>query len=121
MAMSETLRRAAKITAVLFVTAAATFWMWPRPALTVRVERGGRAVVVDRWGRTAVLPETLLIAAQGRSTRVLIDNRDTTYQTLGIFGVAANSTRSFTVPMPGVYGGYCSAHESGGRITYVIQ
>lgn len=119
--MRDAVRRTATITAVLLVTAAATWWVWPRPALTVRVERGGRAVVVDRWGRTAALPETLRVAAQGRSTRVLIENRDTTYQTLGIFGVAANSARSFTVPMPGVYGGYCSAHESGGRITYVIQ
>ncbi|HYW50030.1 MAG TPA: hypothetical protein VE861_05455 [Gemmatimonadaceae bacterium] len=107
--------------AVVVVTSAATWWVWPRPALALRVELGGRAVVVDRWGGTSALPETLHIASQGRGTRVRIENRDTTYQTLGIFGVAANSERSFSVPLPGAYGGYCSAHASSGRITYLVE
>jgi hypothetical protein len=78
-------------------------------------------VIVDRWGRTTALPETVYIAATGRTTRVLLDNRDTTYQTLGIFGAAANSRRSFSVPLPGAYGGYCSAHAASQQITYVVQ
>lgn len=107
--------------AVVVLTLFATWWVWPRPALTLRVERGGRGLVVDRWGRTTPLPETVFIAAAGRNTRVRIDNRDTTYQTLGIFGAAAGSVRTFSVPLPGAYGGICSAHPASGRITYVVQ
>ncbi len=119
--MSEPLRRAAAITAVLLATATATFLAWPRPALDLRVELGGRGWIVDRWGRTTPLPETVFVRATGRNTRVRITNRDTTYQTLGIFGAAANSERSFSVPLLGAYGGFCSAHAASGRITYIIR
>lgn len=113
--------RVAAIVGVVLVTALASWWAWPRPALELRVELGGRGVVVDRWGRTTPLPETVFVAATGRNTRVRVDNRDTTYQTLGIFGAAAGSVRSFSVPLPGAYGGFCSAHASSGTITYVVQ
>ena len=113
--------RVAAIVGVVLVTALASWWAWPRPALELRVELGGRGVVVDRWGRTTPLPETVFVAATGRNTRVRVDNRDTTYQTLGIFGAAAGSVRSFSVPLPGAYGGFCSAHTSSGTITYVVQ
>ena len=115
------MRRALTMTGVLLATAAATVVAWPRPALDLRVELGGRASVVDRWGRTSPLPETVYVSATGRNTRVRVTNRDTSYQTLGIFGAAANSARSFSVPLPGVYGGYCSAHASSGQITYIIR
>ena len=105
---------------VLAVTAAATWWAWPRPAVDVRVELGGRGVLVDRFGRTTPLPETIRVAARGRMTKIRIENRDTTWQTLGIFGVAANSTRSFSVPLPGAYGGYCSAHPTR-QLTYLVE
>lgn len=119
--MSDALRRGATLAGVILLTVAASWWAWPRPALDLRVERGGRAVIVDRWGRATPLPETVYVAASGRTTRVRVDNRDTTYQTLGIFGAAANSVRTFSVPLPGVYGGYCSAHASSGQITYLVQ
>jgi len=107
--------------AVILVTASATWWGWPRPAVELRVELGGRGMLVDRWGRTSPLPDTVFIEAQGRSTKVRVVNQDTTYQTLGIFGAAANSSRTFSVPLPGSYGGFCSAHASSGMITYVVQ
>jgi hypothetical protein len=106
---------------VILVTASATWWAWPRPAVELRVELGGRGMIVDRWGRTSPLPDTVFIEAQGRSTKVRVVNQDTTYQTLGIFGAAANTSRTFSVPLPGSYGGFCSAHASGGSITYVVQ
>lgn len=113
-------RRARTFGAVVLGTVVVTWWVWPHPALELRVERGGRGVVVDRFGRTTPLPETLHVRARGRDTRIRIDNRDTTFQTLGIFGVAANSTRSFRVPLPGRYGGYCSAHPAR-QITYLVE
>jgi len=119
--VSERVRRTATMAVVVVLTAFGTWWAWPRPAATLRVELGGRGLVVDRWGRTTALPETVFIAATGRNTRVRIDNRDTTYQTLGIFGAAAGSVRNFSVPLPGAYGGFCSAHASSGQITYVVQ
>lgn len=78
-------------------------------------------MVADRWGRTSPRPETVFIAARGRNTRVRVVNEDSIYQTLGIFGAAANSSRIFSVPLPGVYGGYCSAHDSSDTITYVVR
>ncbi|MES3035717.1 MAG: hypothetical protein V4813_17065 [Gemmatimonadota bacterium] len=119
--MSDGRRRTLTLVVVLLVTAAATWWVWPRPAIELRVALGGRGMVVDRWGRTSPLPDTVFIAARGRNTRVRVVNEDTTYQTLGIFGAAANSSRNFSVPLPGVYGGFCSAHASGGTITYVVR
>ena len=119
--MSERTRRVLTVGGVLLATAAATWYAWPRPALHLRVERGGIGVVVDRWGRTSALPETLFVQASGRTTKVLIQNRDTAYQTLGMFGVAAGTERSFSLPLPGAYGGYCSAHATSKQLTYVIQ
>jgi hypothetical protein len=119
--VSSLASRALLVVGIAITTAAASWWAWPRPALLMRVDRGGRAFVVDRWGRRRPLPETLYVAATGRDTRVRIDNRDTTYQTLGIFGAAAGTVRSFSVPLPGTYGGFCSAHASSGQITYVVQ
>jgi hypothetical protein len=106
---------------IVLATGAASWWAWPRPALELRIDLGGRGMVVDRWGRTSPLPETLYVSATGRDTKVRIDNRDTTYQTLGIFGAAAGTVRNFSVPLPGSYGGFCSAHASSGQITYVVQ
>ena len=119
--MNDAARRGLSVAAVLVLTAAASWWAWPHPALDLRIERGGRGLIVDRWGRTTALPETIHVSTTGRNTRVRIENRDTTYQTLGIFGVAANSSRSFSVPLPGAYGGFCSAHPTSKQITYVFE
>jgi hypothetical protein len=119
--VSDRTRRRISVLALLLTTGAATWWVWPRPALTLRVERGGRGVMVDRWGRRRALPDTIYLTAEGRGTKIRVVNDDTTYQTLGIFGAAANSSRTFSVPLPGVYGGFCSAHASSGTITYVVR
>lgn len=119
--MNSRVQRALTVLGIVAVTGFASFWAWPRPALDLRVELGGRGVIVDRWGRTTPLPETVFVSATGRNTKVRLDNRDTTYQTLGIFGAAARSERSFSVPLPGAYGGYCSAHTASNTITYVVQ
>jgi hypothetical protein len=119
--VNEPVRRGATVLGVIVLTGAACWWAWPRPALELRVEAGGRGLIVDRWGRTTPLPETVYVTATGRSTRVRIDNRDSTYQTLGIFGAAPHTVRSFTVPLPGAYGGFCSAHASSKQITYLVQ
>ena len=114
-------RRAAAIAGVLAATAAATWWAWPRPAVHLRVERGGAAFVVDAFGRATALPETVHVRARGRTTKVRVENRDTTWQQLGLFGAAAGTTRDFTVPERGSYTGFCSAHRSRGRIVYVVR
>jgi hypothetical protein len=119
--VNSSFSRGVTLVAIALSTAGVAFLAWPRPAVLLRVERGGRAVVVDQFGRTTPLPETLFVSAAGRATKVRIENRDTTYQTLGIFGAAANSSRSFSVPLPGVYGGYCSAHASSKQLTYVVR
>lgn len=119
--MSESRRRAAILVGVLAVTGAATWFAWPRPSLELRVELGGRALIVDEWGKTTPLPETVYVKANGSNTRVRIDNRDTTYQTLGVFGAAAKTVRSFSLPLPGMYPGYCSAHAASRTITYVVR
>ncbi|MCU0626374.1 MAG: hypothetical protein MUF21_07815 [Gemmatimonadaceae bacterium] len=114
-------RRAVVVALVVLGTAAATWVAWPRPAAHLRVERGGTAYLVDALGRTTALPETVHVAARGRGTTVRVENRDTTWQQLGLFGAAAGTTRDFTVPERGRYAGYCSAHRSRGRLVYVVE
>jgi hypothetical protein len=109
------------VAGLIAATSLASWWAWPRPALELRVEPGGRGLIVDRWGRATPLPETVFVAATGGNTRVRIDNRDTTYQTLGIFGAAAHSVRGYSVPLPGSYGGFCSAHKDSRQITYIVR
>lgn len=114
-------RRLGAVLAVVVGTAAATWLAWPRPAAHLRIERGGAAYLVDALGRTVPLPETVHVAARGRGTKVRVENRDTTWQQLGLFGAAAGTTRDFTVPERGSYAGFCSAHRSRGRIVYVVR
>jgi hypothetical protein len=113
-------RRAALVAGVVAVTAAASWWAWPAPALRLRVELGGRGVVVDRWGNTAPLPETVFVRATGRATQIRVDNRDTTFQTLGMFSAPARTTRNYRVE-PGVFAGFCSAHAASKTITFVVR
>lgn len=119
--MSNRARRAITLGGVVLLTLAAGWWTWPRPAVHIRVGPGGVGVLIDRWGRSSPLPDTIFIRATGRNTRIRIENRDSTYQSLGIFGAAAHSERSFSVPLPGAYGGFCSAHPTSKRLTYVVQ
>lgn len=108
------------IAGVVGLTAVASWWAWPRPALRLRVELGGQGVIVDRWGKTRPLPETVYVAATGRATRISVDNRDTTFQTLGMFSAPAGSRRSYRVE-PGTFAGFCSAHAASKTITFVVQ
>jgi len=118
--VSNPLRRGATVTGVVVLTAIASWWAWPRPALELRVELGGRGVVVDRWGNTTPLPETVFVSATGRATKIRLDNRDTTFQTLGLFSAPTRSVRNYRV-LPGVFAGFCSAHAARNTITYVVQ
>jgi hypothetical protein len=108
------------VAGVIAATALASWWAWPTPALRLRVERGGRGVVVDRWGKTTPLPETVFVKATGRATRIRVDNRDTTFQTLGMFSAPANTTRNYRVE-PGTFAGFCSAHAASQTITFVVR
>lgn len=111
--------RVATIAAVL-ATAVGTAWAtWPRPDLALEVDRGGLGWVVGRTSR-APLPETLFVAARGRPT-VRIANRDTAAAQLGIFHAPAGATVEFTLPGPGAYGGFCSAHPTKKRLTFVVR
>ena len=115
------LRRVLGIAAVLAATAVAAWWTWPHPDLTLEVARGGIGSVVDRFGRRSALPDTLFLQARGRETTVRIINRDTARATLGIFPSAPGESRDFTIATPGVYGGFCSAHPTRQRLTYVVR
>ena len=114
-------RRALAVAGVLIATAAAAWWTWPHPDLELDVARGGIGSVVDRFGRRRPLPDTLYLQARGHETTVRVVNRDTTAATLGIFPARPGETRDFTIATPGVYGGYCSAHPTRQRLTYVVR
>jgi len=113
------LARVAAVVAVVAATGGAAWASWPRPDLSIEVDRGGLGWVVGRTGR-ATLPETLHVAARGRPT-VRIANRDTAPAQLGIFNAPAGRTVEFTLPGPGAYGGYCSAHPTRKRLTFVVR
>lgn len=118
--MSETLRRGASILGIVCVTVFAVWWFWPHPALELRVERGGLGLIVDRWGHTTPLPETVFVRATGQVTRIRIVNNDSTFQTLGLFSAPSTSVRNYRVER-GVYAGFCSAHQTSQTIVYVVQ
>lgn len=105
---------------IVCVTAFAVWWFWPRPALELRVERGGLGLIVDRWGHTTPLPDTVFVAATGQVTRIRIVNNDTTFQTLGLFSAPATSVRNYRVER-GVFDGFCSAHAASQAIVYVVK
>jgi len=114
-------RRAPTVAGVLAAAALAAWWTWPRPDLVLEVARGGVGAVVDRFGRVRPLPDTLYLRARGHETTVRVVNHDTARATLGIFSAAAGEARDFTIATPGVYGGYCSAHPTRKRLTYLVR
>lgn len=107
--------RSAATGALVAVVAALTWYVWPRPALVIRIAEGGVATVEGR-----ALPETLFVRARGRSTVIRVVNADTVRHQLALFGAAAGETRDFSIEFPGTYGGTCSAHASG-NLTYVVR
>jgi hypothetical protein len=118
--VSDALRRGAVIAGLVVATAGVSWWAWPHPALHLRVELGGQGVIVDRFGRTTPLPDTVFVSATGRVTKIDLENRDTVFQTLGIFSAPARSDRHYRVE-PGVFAGFCSAHTASNTITYVVE
>jgi hypothetical protein len=94
---------------------AAAWIFWPSPSVRIDIAPGGVATVGGE-----AMPETLFIAARGRSTVVRVVNRDTVRHQLALFGADAGATVDFTIAYPGTYGGTCSAHPAG-SLTYVIR
>ncbi|MCC7003897.1 MAG: hypothetical protein IT357_17210 [Gemmatimonadaceae bacterium] len=101
---------------IVVLVAVTVAWMfWPRPSVRIEIAPGGIATVDGD-----AMPETLFIAARGRSTVVRVVNRDTVRHQLALFGADAGATVDFTIAYPGTYGGSCSAHPAG-SLTYVIR
>lgn len=107
--------RSAVVVAVVAVTALVAWFTWPRPSVVIRIARGGAATVAG-----APLPETLFVAARGRSTVVRVVNEDTLRHSLALFAADAGTTTDYAIAYPGTYGGSCSAHASG-NLTYVVR
>lgn len=114
------MRRAFSIFGIVSVSALVAWWFWPRPSLNLRVDLGGRGLIVDRWGNTTTLPETVFVKATGQVTRIRVVNNDTTFQTLGLFSAPATSVRNYRVER-GTYAGFCSAHAASKTIVYVVK
>lgn len=119
---SRFLGRGAALAAVTALTGTAVWLTWPRAGLTIRVDAGGSAVVLPkygaRWRRAIPLP-TRLEVGRGELVRVL--NLDTAWARLGLFsspprseGVARAPTRS------GRFTSFCSAHP-GREISILIR
>jgi hypothetical protein len=113
-------RRAGTLVVVLLVTGLAVLATWPRPAVDIRIPRGGLASVHGRFGRVTALPETIVVAAGGRP-RVRITNADTIEHRLGLFAAPAGESVEYTLPQPGTYTGLCSAHATSETLTFVVR
>jgi hypothetical protein len=100
---------------IVLMVAALTWFVWPRPSVTINIALGGKATVDG-----AALPETLFVQSRGRSTTIRVVNADTTRHQLAVFSAAAGETRDYTIAYPGTYGGACSTHPSG-NLTYVVR
>jgi hypothetical protein len=115
-------RELAVCAGLVLATIVAVWASWPRPALTIVVERGGGAVVRARYAaalRPALpLPERIEVDA---GSLVRIVNEDTAVARLGLFASAPGEDVTVHAPTaPGVFAGRCSAHP-GRQVTYVIR
>lgn len=108
------------ILGILAAAAATTWIVWPRPDLSIEVDRGGVATVVDHLGRRSALRDTLFVGGSGARRQVRVVNRDTVRHVLALFTVAPGAEDQYTVP-PGTFGGYCSAHLSSKTLTVVVR
>lgn len=107
--------------AAIALSVSAFAWMgWPRPDAEIRVALGGVATVVDRYGRSSPLGDTVVVGGAGARRAVRVVNRDTVQHVLAMFTVAAGAQQDFAVP-PGSFGGYCTAHAAGTRLTVVVR
>jgi hypothetical protein len=119
---AATIKRAGILAGIVLVVCGFVWATWPRPELQIEIEPGGHAMVVTLLRGRQPLRDTVRLAARltsrGRA-RIAIDNRDTVLHRLGIFAVGRETSQTFTVPGPGVYSGFCSAHP-GREITYIV-
>lgn len=113
-------RPSVRIATVVVAIGIATFLVWPRPAVEIRVERGGRAFVRGMFEQTP-LPETVHVRAVGSSTVIRIVNEDTIKHHLALFDAKPGETRDFTIAYAGTYGGFCSTHPDSKQLVYVIE
>lgn len=118
----SSVRRSFRIATIVVALAIATWlaWAWERPAVEIRVERGGHAFVRGVFKKTP-LPETLYVRAVGSHTVIRIVNMDTVRHHLGIFDANPGETRDFSVAYAGTFGGFCSAHSVSKQLVYVIE
>lgn len=107
--------RSLTLGAIVAGTALVAWYTWPRPSVEIHIARGGAATVDG-----APLPETLFVAARGRSTVVRVVNADTVRHALALFAADPGATTDYTIAVPGTYGGTCSTHPSG-NLTYVVR
>ncbi len=105
---------------VVLLTAIAAWWVWPRPNVEIRVARGGIATVIDHRGRRSTLGDTVFVGGSGSKRIIRVVNGDTMTHQLAMFSAVAGGERDYTVPV-GVYGGFCSAHATSKRLTFVVQ
>lgn len=117
-----TSERFATVLAIGTATAIAVFLTWPRPDLTIRVVRGGSAVVVPRlggeWRRQDPLPRQVSVHP-GALVRVI--NEDTAWARLSVFSAPPASDDVARAPLrPGRFTGFCSAHANR-SLTVVIE
>ena len=114
------MRRNASIVIIVGAVAVATWFLVDRPAVQIRVERGGHAFVDGLFSRTP-LPETVFVRAVGSRTVIRIVNEDTVKHHLGIFDALPGETRDFSFGYAGTFGGFCSAHPTSKQLVYVIK
>jgi hypothetical protein len=113
-------RRSAWIGTIVVAVVLATWFVWDRPAVEIRVEPGGHAFVDGLFSRTP-LPETVYVRAVGSHTVIRIVNKDTVKHHLGVFDAEPGETRDFSVAYAGTFGGFCSAHPTSKQLVYVIE
>lgn len=119
-AATFTLRRVSMLSGVLLATAAVVWFTWPRPDTLIRIGEDGVAVVVDRFGRLAPLPDTVEVGGSGTRRVIRVENRDTVNHRLAMFNIPAGERNDYTVPR-GVFGGECSAHPTKRQLTFRIR
>jgi len=113
-------RRMLTLAGVLLATTAVVWFTWPRPDTLIRIGEDGVAVVVDRFGQIAPLPDTVEVGGSGTRRVIRVENRDTVDHRLAMFNIPAGERNDYTVPR-GVFGGECSAHPTKRQLTFRIR
>lgn len=111
--------RLGAVVAVVAITAVAAWAVWPHPDTLIVVQRGGVAVITDRFGRSAPLPDTVRVGGNAARRRIRVVNEDTITHRLAMLRIGAGERNDYTVPR-GTFGGECSAHPGSKRLTFVI-